>query len=250
MPNSILVIIPAHNEEASIANVIIGIRRLDLPLDILVINDGSHDATPDIAEEYGAAVLTHTFNMGYGAALQTGYKFACMKKYEYVVQMDADGQHDPSNITNIIQQFEKDDNVDIVLGSRFLSETPYCLSLTKKVAVGVFRLIIKMLTKQYITDPTSGLQGLSKRAFSFYARFANFSYDYPDANMIVQMILKHYMVREIPAVMYHRSTGASMHSGIKPVLYMIKMFLSILIILLRERFGDQKCEIMHEGEIK
>lgn len=244
----VLLIIPAYNEEASIGALL---DRLSVPeiaelCDILVVNDASHDQTSRIAKQRGAKVITHVFNLGYGSALQLGYKYAVRFGYQYVIQIDADGQHDTCNIRSIYDKLiSRDENglpPDIVIGSRFAEGSrTFPISPIKRISIRFFRRLIRLTTGQSIMDSTSGLQGLSRRAFLFYSVYKNFDCMYPDANMVIQMLMMGYRVLEIPAVMHPRETGVSMHSGIlKPLLYMMIMPLSILAIYIRIREHRQK----------
>ena len=123
---------------------------------------------------------------------------------------------------------------DIVLGSRFMEgSSDFPVSVTKKLAYALFRQMIKMTTGRHICDPTTGLQGLSRKAFLYYSKYKHFDDKYPDANMIIQMLLLGFKVEEIPAVMHNRQTGVSMHSGLKPVIYMFRMVFSIIGVVFR-----------------
>ena len=125
---------------------------------------------------------------------------------------------------------------DIVLGSRFMEgSSEYTVSWTKKIAFVWFRAILKLGTGKKITDPTTGLQGLNWKTFLFYSKYNNFDDKYPDANMLMQMLLLGFRVREIPAVMHVRTAGVSMHSGLKPIVYMFRMTVSILTVWIREK---------------
>lgn len=152
--------------------------------------------------------------------------------------MDADGQHDVCNIPQIYERLRQKDAdgryPDIVLGSRFMEESSdFPVSMTKKLAYALFRKMIKMTTGRHIYDPTTGLQGLSRKAFLYYSKYKHFDDKYPDANMIIQMLLLGFKVEEIPAVMHNRQTGVSMHSGLKPVIYMFRMVFSIIGVVFR-----------------
>ena len=154
--------------------------------------------------------------------------------------MYADGQHDVCNVLNIYQALcEKDEDgktPDIVLGSRFLEESvTFPISGMKKLAIMMFRLLIKLGTGKSIKDPTTGLQGLNKRALTYYSGFGHFDDQYPDANMIMQMLMLGFRVIEIPAVMHARTDGVSMHSGLKPFKYMFRMMYSIIAVWIRIR---------------
>lgn len=238
----ILIIIPAYNEEKNIGKVLDDLQQSPLgdQLDILVMNDASKDATGQVVSEHHCKVITHIFNLGYGSGLQVGYKYALRHGYSYVIQMDADGQHDVCNVEKIYRELATADEAgktpDIVLGSRFTEGwEAYPTSFVKKLAYLMFRFLIRVGTGKKITDPTTGLQGLSRRAFGFYALYNHFDDKYPDANMIMQMMLLGYRVKEIPAVMHVRTEGVSMHSGLKPIVYMFRMTFSIIAVWLREK---------------
>lgn len=240
----VLIIIPAFNEEESIGTLLDAIRadeEIMAIADVLVVNDGSKDATASVVRMHGAMVLNHVFNLGYGAALQTGYKYAVRNSYKYVIQIDADGQHDKVNILNIYNKLttpdENGQHPDIVIGSRFVEGgKSFYISPIKKVSINFFRSVIRSMTNQQILDPTSGLQGLTRDAFSYYSEFNQFDIMYPDANMIIQMVMEGFRVVEIPSVMHERKAGVSMHSGIiKPMLYMLTMPLNIMSVFLNIR---------------
>lgn len=247
----VLIIIPAYNEEKTITALLEQLEKPEISelADVLVMNDASLDSTNWITKKRNHAVVTHVFNLGYGSGLQLGYKYAVRKKYQYVIQMDADGQHDVCNIPKIYEALKtRDENgelPDIVLGSRFMEgSTDFPVSPAKKIAFMWFRTILKLGTGRSISDPTTGLQGLSWRTFLFYSKYDNFDDKYPDANMLMQMLLLGFRVREIPAVMHMRTEGVSMHSGLKPILYMFRMTFSILAVWIREKILK-----MDEGKI-
>ena len=239
--HELLIIIPAYNEEE---NLSVLLEKLSEPrvsdiADVLVINDASTDSTPTIVRESGNELLNQVYNMGYGSALQSGYKYALRQGYRYVIQMDADGQHDVSNITNIYDAITTADEnglyPDIVLGSRFLcKDNELKPSACKEFAIKYFRLIIWVFTGIWVTDPTSGLQGLSHRVFSYFSGFDHFDDRYPDANMLTQMLCLGCHLKEIPAVMHKRKSGKSMHSGfLGPVIYMFRMTLEVFAVGIR-----------------
>ncbi len=242
MKKETLIIIPAYNEEKTIKQVLEDLNNSGVleQADVLVVNDASKDNTNYIVKKEKVKLVTHVFNLGYGAAIQLGYKYAVRRGYNYVIQMDADGQHDAENIPRLLQELKTPDESgrlpDIVVGSRFLPESSeYHVGCFKRFAIKVFKGVIKRHTGQVITDPTSGLQGFRFPAFLYYSKFANFDERYPDANMLLQMILLKFQVREIPAKMHMREFGTSMHSGLKPALYMYWMSLSLVGIVIRHK---------------
>lgn len=249
----LLIIMPAYNEEGSIGNFLDQLSKPEIAriADILVIDDGSSDATNSIVREKNCPIIKHVFNMGYGAALLSGYKYAVRHHYKYLIQIDSDGQHDACNILTLYYQLqEKDENgrcPDIVIGSRFLEgATSFPISGMKKFAISAFRKLIHMTTGRAVTDPTSGLQGLSRQALLYYSGYSHFDIKYPDANMLMQMTLLGYQVEEIPAVMHIRESGTSMHSGLKPIIYMAHMFFSICATWLRIRVMKKEVKFKPE----
>lgn len=226
-----LIIIPAYNEEENIAGVLEDIRRYGYDLDIVVINDGSKDHTGEVARKAGVTVIDHFYNIGYGGALQTGYKYAVAKDYDYIVQFDADGQHNPVYIRTISELMESG-AYDIVIGSRFMDGVRN-VSWGKVLAINFFRFIIRVSTGVALTDPTSGLQGLHREVVQYYTEMGNFPEDYPDADTLIWMLKKKYRVYEFPVDIKQRASGKSMHHGLKSVYYCLKMMVSILVVLLR-----------------
>lgn len=239
--NKVLILIPAYNEEQNLPAIFDQLCTSETQefADILVVNDASTDQTASVARAYPVTLINNVFNLGYGSALQVGYKYAVQYGYEYIIQMDSDGQHDISNIPLIYKNLVTPDSEgaypDIVIGSRFMEgSVSFKISTIKRWSILFFRWIIKKATGKWITDPTSGLQGLSKRAFLYYSQYRNFDYFYPDANMIIQMLLLGFRITEVPAIMHERTAGISMHKGLfKQITYMIIMPLSILGVTLR-----------------
>ena len=236
----LLIIMPAYNEERNITGVLEQLASPEIAriADVLVMNDASSDSTNWIVKKQGYTLVTNVFNLGYGSAIQLGYKYAIRRRYKYIIQMDSDGQHDVCNIPLIYESLktpgENGECPDIVLGSRFMEgSSEFPVSVFKKAAYALFRFCIRVATGRRIQDPTTGLQGLSCRAALHYSKFGNFDNRYPDANMLIQMLLLGYQVVEIPAVMHNRGFGVSMHSGLKPFIYMFRMVFSILAVVFR-----------------
>lgn len=240
MKKDLLIILPAYNEEASIGAFLQKLKDasiLDLA-DVVVINDASSDATPSIVRNLGIPMINHPYNLGYGAALQTGYKYAVAENYRYLIQIDSDGQHDVCNIDQIYRMLTKEeDRPDLVIGTRFHKDSQsFSISRAKKIAIRFFRRFIQVTSKMTVTDPTSGLQGMNRKVFRYYSHFDNFDTNYPDANMIVQMSLLGFNIQETPAVMHAREGGKSMHFGIiEPIFYMFIMVFSTMNVYIRNR---------------
>lgn len=226
----ILVIIPAYNEEENIGAVIDELRK-DMPeCDILVINDCSKDKTLAVIKEKGVQYLTTPFNLRYAGVIQTGFKYAANKGYNYVAQFDGDGQHVAAELKTMYDYSIKT-GADIVIGSRFKEKTDYKHPFFRRIGTEVFQKIIKYSCKKDITDPTSGLQVLKRNVYEHYSKIYNYP-EYPDANLIIEMLLLGYTIEEVPVKMRERIFGESMHAGIwHPIKYMTRMFYNIFIVL-------------------
>ena len=227
-----LIAIPAYNEADFIGQVIIEIKRHMPEVDILVINDGSTDRTSEIARGHGAMVLDLPFNIGYGGATQTGFRFALERGYDFVITIGADNQHDPASIKNLIEAMQTQE-ADAVIGSRFL-EGHYKMGLFRRMGSYLFAKIAMAYTGVKFTDPTSGFQLLNRKVFSYLATGDNYPLDYPDVNIIMALYKMRFKVVEAPVIMREKQGGKSMHSGLRPVIYVIRMFLAILMVLLRK----------------
>jgi glycosyltransferase involved in cell wall biosynthesis len=228
--NKVLFVIPAYNESKNIEKVINEIKKDVSYADILVVNDYSKDNTKEIVESLGIQCITLPFNVKYAMAVQTGIKYAYQNDYDYVIQFDADGQHIAKEAEKLLNKM-KETNCDIVIGSRFLEKTDYPHSFFRMVGTKIFTFLINLFCNKKITDPTSGFQCLNKKVIKRYA--SNYP-EFPDANLIMEMIYEGYDIQEITANMRIRENGESMHGGIiKPVKYMILILYTIIIILLR-----------------
>lgn len=226
-----LVLIPAFNEAENIAPVIASVHATLPGVDVLVVDDGSSDNTAAVAGAAGARVLPLPVNSGYGAALQTGYKYAVRHGYDRVAQMDADGQHLPEYFPKLFEQIESD-TADIVIGSRFLdADGHYQPSLARKLGMAIFSRIASRLMDQHVTDPTSGYQVMRIEVARFFCSDV-YPADYPDADILILLQRSGFRVKELPVQM-RMPTGKSMHAGHRSIYYMYKMFLSIFVTLLR-----------------
>jgi glycosyltransferase involved in cell wall biosynthesis len=232
----ILILIPAYNEGARIAEVVHRVREMNPHIDVVVVNDGSHDDTARAARATGALIITHPFNLGYGVAIQTGYKYALAKGYDFMVQMDGDGQHDPAFVSQLLEPVLADE-VDFTLGSRFLGTESYEPSLARRVGMTFLCKLISTLIGTPITDSTSGYQAFNHKVIRFFTSEV-FPCDYPDADMLLTLHRAGFRIKEVPVRMYASTSGKSMHSGWKPAYYMFKMLLSIFVTLLRKKEAE------------
>ena len=222
-----VVIIPAYNEERDIARVVHGVRAAVPDLPVVVVDDGSRDGTAAAARGAGATVLSHPFNLHYGTALCTGYRYALAGGCTRLVQVDADGQHDPASIRTVLEAL--DQGADLVLGSRFLDPGSYTPPAVRRMGIGIMSLAATCVVGRRITDAATGFQGLSRRLLRFYTSGTHFPHDYPDANMIIRAARAGFRVVEVPVRMHAAERGGGMHVGIEPLWYVFKMALAISV---------------------
>lgn len=227
----VIFVIPAYNEEENIKKVLDEIKK-DAPFaDIIVVNDGSKDNTSKIVRKNGVKCIDMIYNVGYAMAVQTGIKYAYQNNYDYVIQFDADGQHIASEALKLLEE-TKHGNYDIVIGSRYLEDTGYPCPTLRRIGTKIFEKLIKLFCHTKIADPLSGFQCLNKEVIKLYSKKGEYP-EYPDANLIIEMLYKGYRIKEIPVKMRLREAGESMHGGIiKPIKYMINMFYTIIFIII------------------
>lgn len=232
-----LVVIPAFNEAPRVGRVVSGVRDALPGADVLVIDDGSRDDTGPRARSAGARVVALPFNLGYGVALQTGYKYALAQGYDFVLQMDADGQHEARDLPALLEVVQSN-RADVAIGSRFLGDRHYRAPFPRRLGIRLFAAIASWMTHTRVTDPTSGFQALNRRVVQYYASPA-YPADYPDADVLIMLHYAGFRFAEVPVKMYAGDGGKSMHAGLRPLYYVFKMSLSILMVMLR---GKQKWE--------
>lgn len=234
----ILFVIPAYNEEENIGKVLDEIKKDANFADIVVINDCSKDKTKEVVMKKGIHCIDGIFNLRYAWALQTGIKYAYQNDYDYVIQFDADGQHIAKEAIKLVEIAEKNKN-DIVIGSRYLIDTGYPCPFFRRIGTKTFEIMIKFFCHKRIADPLSGFQCINKRVIERYSKMGGYP-EFPDANLIIEMLMAGYKIEEVPVKMRLRETGESMHGGIiKPIKYMIHMFYTIFFILI-QNIGAKK----------
>ena len=223
-------VIPARNEAGSVGSVVSRVAALHPGFDILVIDDDSSDGTGELAHQAGARVLRAPVNLGYGGAVQTGFKYAYEHGYDLVVLMDADGQHDPEGISDLIAASA---DYDLVVGSRFKGRASYRISPIRLVGMRLFSAIASAIMGRHLTDTSSGFQALGRPVFSLLALGA-YPVDFPDADTLIWVSRHGFKVGEVGVVMHRRVAGKSMISGVgSSVRYALKMPLAILVTILR-----------------
>jgi glycosyltransferase involved in cell wall biosynthesis len=225
-----IAIVPAYNEEPNIARVIAELKEHDPGLDVVVISDGSVDRTYEVAREAGAKVLRLPFNLGIGAAVQTGFRYAWENGYELAVRCDGDGQHIPAELPKVVAPVVARD-ADIAIGSRFVSNGGYRSSATRRVGIRLLALAVSAIARQRVTDATSGFQALNRRALELFA--ADYPHDYPEVEGMVMTIKHRLRLVEVPVEMREREHGRSSITALRSIYYMVKVLIALFVGLFR-----------------
>ncbi len=230
--SSLLAVVPAYNEGGSVLNVIASLHEHAPGFDVLVIDDGSTDDTAARAAAAGAEVVRLPFNLGIGGAVQTGFQYALENGYEYMAQVDGDGQHEPAELESLLLRIRTDPRVEMVCGSRFLSaETAYSAPISRRAGIHVFAFTLSKILRQPVTDPTSGFRIYNRRAIRLFAR--DYPHDYPEVEAVLMLHSHRLRMAEVPVEMHQRGAGQSSITKARSLYYMIKVSLALLVGLLR-----------------
>ncbi|NRF92699.1 glycosyltransferase family 2 protein [Paenibacillus frigoriresistens] len=226
-----LSIIPAYNEEKTIAGVVASIKREQPDMDIVIINDGSTDRTSAVARALqDAAVVDLPVNLGIGGAMQTGYMYALRNGYDIAIQIDADGQHDPKALRQIMEPI-LNGHVDCCIGSRFLVKTAYRSAWNRRLGIFFFTWMISWMIGKTFTDPTSGFRAVNRSIIELFARY--YPEDYPEVEAIVLLERQHFRLKEVSVLMHERKAGHSSITPLKSLYYMVKVSLAVCMTRIR-----------------
>jgi glycosyltransferase involved in cell wall biosynthesis len=224
-----LAIVPALDEEASVAEVVRELRSLP-GIDVLVVDDGSSDRTAEMARAAGARVASMPFNVGIGGAVQTGYMWALEHGYAVAVQVDGDGQHPAAEVQALVDAIRHGD-ADLVIGSRFLGGGSYRAPFARRVGIRLFSAIVSTIVRVRVTDTTSGFRAAGTEAIALFARA--YPHDYPEVETVLVAHRAGLRVHELPVEMRLRQGGASSITPFRAAYYMVKVLLAIGVETLR-----------------
>ena len=229
----LLIVIPAWNEEAVHGDVLEAVKT-EKPsfADILVVSDGSVDATASIARAAGVAVLDLPLNLGVGGAMRAGFQYARRSGYQYACQLDADGQHDPGEIETLIDTASRE-GADVVIGSRFAGKGNYEARGPRKWAMNLFSFILSRVCHTRLSDTTSGFKLYGPRALSLFARNYPAEYLGDTIGALVIAARSHLVVREVGVQMHPRAGGEPSHNPIKSALFLVRATLALVVSLSR-----------------
>lgn len=223
-----LIILLAYNEEASIAATVRELRGQLPAVDVLVVDDGSRDATAARAREAGAGVVRHPFNLGVAAGESTGLLYALRQGYARALRMDGDGQHDPQSVPLLLKAL--DEGAELVVGSRFAGVASFQSTWLRRLGSRFIAHLLSSLCRQRITDPTSGFRGFGPRAMRLFS--TRFPHDYPEPESVLMASRQHLPIVEVPVRMRSRRAGLSSLTPWRSVFYMVKVSFALLL----ERF--------------
>jgi glycosyltransferase involved in cell wall biosynthesis len=230
---SYLAVVPAYNESATVEHVIDAMRLRAPRFETLVIDDGSTDDTDALSRSAGARVVRLPFNLGIGGAVQTGFIYAREYGYDFLAQVDGDGQHDPAELELMIQAMREKD-VDMVCGSRFLTDDyDYPAPISRRTGIHIFAFLLSRIVDTPVSDPTSGFRLYNRRAIELFAR--DYPHDYPEVEAVLMLHHHRLSMCEVPVKMYTRGGGSSSISTGKSAYYMAKVLLALLVGLARKR---------------
>ncbi len=227
---SLLVVIPAFNEEGAIAGVVADVHRNVPQTPVLVIDDCSQDGTVTAARAAGADVLTLPHHLGLGGAVQAGYKLAFELGYQYVIRVDGDGQHNPADIPRIYEAL-KTSGCEMVIGSRFAGEDGSGSNFARRLGIRFFRAVLRPILGQAVHDPTSGFVGVNQSALQVFA--TSFPLEYPEIEALVVLQRRRFRFLEVPCKMRPRTTGRSSITAVKSFYYIAHVLLGVFVNVLK-----------------
>lgn len=228
----ILAIVPAHDEAGNIEGVVREILAQPFAVVPLVVDDGSSDDTAARARAAGARVVQLPFNLGIGGAVQAGYRYAAAHGFDVAVQVDGDGQHDPSYLRALIEPIAQG-RADLVIGSRFLTNEGYRSSFVRRIGIAFFCFLIRALTGFPVTDPTSGFRACGRRLIGIFAEYYPGDFPEPEAFVVARRLGA--AVEEAPVAMRSRRAGRSSIGKLKSPYYMVKVTVAILLHMLKSK---------------
>jgi hypothetical protein len=229
-PDSLLVIVPAFNEEGAIAGVVRSVRRAVPGAPVLAIDDCSHDGTIAAAEAAGAEVLRLPHHLGLGGCVQAGYKLAFELGFQYVIRVDGDGQHDPADIPRILKRL-KISGCEMVIGARFEGDGGYHSGLVRALGIRFFRMVLRPILGKPVTDPTSGFVGVNRQALAVFSQ--SFPLDYPEIEALVVLQRRRFRFEEVPCKMRPRVTGRSSITALTSISYIAHVLLGVFVNVLK-----------------
>ena len=229
-PESLLIIVPAWNEEGAIGGVVRSIHEHVPGAPVLVIDDYSTDSTVRLARAAGAAVLPMPHHLGLGGCVQAGYKLAYELGFQYVIRVDGDGQHDAGDIPRVFERL-KSSGCEMVIGSRFVNGGNVHTDVVRAWGIRFFRAVLRPIVGKTVHDPTSGFVGVNRAALDVFSR--SFPLDYPEIEALVVLQRRRFRFEEVACKMHPRTTGRSSITAVKSLYYIAHVLLGVFVNVLK-----------------
>lgn len=232
----LLIIIPAFNEEEALSGLLAEIRALspaDVGADIetVVVDDGSTDRTADVAREGGARVLRLCRNLGIGGAVQSGLRLAHREHFDFAAQVDGDGQHPPHELAKLLAASKTEPAPDLVVGTRYTDKNNFRSTMLRRLGSWWLRVVLRIVTRQRLTDPTSGFRLYGARALRKFDE--TYPYDFPEPESLAIARAAHLRISEVPVAMRERQGGRSSILGFSTIYYMLKVTIAVVLTYIR-----------------
>lgn len=228
--DSLLIIVPAWNEEGAIAGVVRDIHEHVPGVNVLVIDDYSSDGTIAAARGEGAQVLPLPHHLGLGGCVQAGYKLAYELGFSYVIRVDGDGQHAAADIPRMFERL-RTSGCEMVIGSRFVTDNGSQTGAVRSLGIRFFRLVLRPILGKAVHDPTSGFVGVNRRALNVFR--GSFPLDYPEIEALVVLQRRRFRFEEVPCQMRPRTTGRSSITPFKSLNYVVHVLLGVFVNVLK-----------------
>jgi hypothetical protein len=228
--NSLLILVPAYKEEASVGRVVEEIRQAAPGVPIVVVDDCSRDATSAVARAAGARVMRLPFHLGLGGAVQAGYRLAYELGFDYVIRVDGDGQHDPAYIPKIYETL-RTNACEMAIASRFENGPVEHASLLRGLGIRFFRAVLRPILGKPVRDPTSGFVGVNRAALQVFS--TSFPLEYPEIEALVVLQRKAFRFVEIPCHMRERMGGRSSITAVKSLYYIFHVLMGVFVNVLK-----------------
>ncbi|HET8548877.1 MAG TPA: glycosyltransferase family 2 protein [Bryobacteraceae bacterium] len=236
-PGSLLILVPAFNEEGAVGEVVREVGQVMPGVAVLVVDDCSADATASVALQAGADVLRLPCHLGLGGCVQAGYKLAFELGYEYVIRVDGDGQHDPHAIPRILDVLTSA-RCHMVIGSRYVGGDTNYTSFSRRAGIVLFRLVLRPILGKWVHDPTSGFVGVNRQALAVFSR--SFPLEYPEIEALVVLQRRAFAFEEVPCRPRPRKAGRSSITALKSIYYIVHVLLGVFVNILKYEGGRRR----------
>ena len=232
----LLIIIPAFNEEEALAGLLAEVRalqseQLGAEIEVVVVDDGSTDRTAEVARAGGARVVRLAHNLGIGGAVQTGLRLAYREGFDYAAQVDGDGQHPPAELAKLLEATRAEPPPDLVVGTRYVDKDNFRSTWLRRLGSWWLRVLLRIVTGQKLTDPTSGFRLYGKRALKKFDE--TYPYDFPEPESLAIARASHLRVTEVRVTMRERQGGKSSILGFSTIYYMLKVTIAVVLTYIR-----------------